>query len=280
MASPGPDRTVSRGGEAAAGPVLLACDLDGTLLDHEGAPVPGVGEAIAGLVGAGAVFVVVTGRPLQAARRATAALGVEPTIYACYHGALIADRTGTVLRQRPLPRRDAEEMVAEALSEGVGVTIWDVDEPREAGPGTGEASGSAAGTGASAPPSAAPPGDRVSRLVLHGEPAVIARLLSEMREEWAGRLQVKPIRPGFIGVFAPGVDKGEALSHVAARLDVPLERTVACGDGAADETLLAAAAVRIAVGRTPHVLERLPGVMVSDWERLPDVLRSSVLSLI
>ncbi len=262
--------------EPASGPVLLACDLDGTLLDHEAAPVPGVGETIAELVNAGVTFVVITGRPLQAARRATAALGVEPTLYACYHGALIADRRGEMLRHLPLPRREAEEMVAEALSRGVGVTVWDVDEPREAGQAPGRAA--LAGRHATAVSSDAP-GDRVSRLVLHGEPVVIARLLSQVREDWAGRLQVKPIRPGFIGVFALGVDKGEALRHVAARLDVPIERTVACGDGAADETLLAAAAVRIAVGETPHVLEHLPGVTLTDWARLPGVLRSSVLSL-
>jgi hydroxymethylpyrimidine pyrophosphatase-like HAD family hydrolase len=246
-----------------SGPVLLACDLDGTLLDHAAAPVPCAGEVVAELVRAGALFAVITGRPLQAARRATAALGVEPVLYACYHGALVAEREGDLVRHLPLPRREAGQIAAEALAEGVGVTVWDVDEPREL-----EVEGAAA------------PGDRVSRLVLHGEPVVMARLLGELTREWAGRLQVRPVRPGFIGVFAPEVDKGEALRFAAARLGVPIERTVACGDGAADETLLAAAAVRIAVGDPPHVLGHLPGVTVTDWAHLPGVLRSQVLPLL
>jgi hydroxymethylpyrimidine pyrophosphatase-like HAD family hydrolase len=251
-------------GAVTRGPVLLACDLDGTLLDHDAAPVPGAREALAELIAAGALFVVCTGRPLRAARRATDALGVRPVVFACYHGALVADAAGRILRHLPLPRPEAAAITTEALAGGVSVTVWDVDEPRELEPG---------GAGEE-------PGDAVSRLVLHGEPATIARLLAELRLEWAGRLRVEPIRPGFIGVFCPLVDKGDALRFVAARLGVPLERTVACGDGPADETLLAAAAVRVAVGEPPHVLGHLPHVVVTTWSRLPDTLRALVLPLL
>ena len=246
------------------GRVLLACDLDGTLLDHDAAPVPGAGAAIAELVAAGALFAVCTGRPLRAARRAAAALGVEAIIYACYHGALVAEASGRVLRHLPLPPREAGQIATRALAAGVAVTVWDVDEPRELEPDAGGDE----------------PGDAVSRLVLHGEAGPVARLLSDLRAEWAGRLRVEPIRPGFIGVFAPAVDKGDALRFVAARLGVPQERTVACGDGSADESLLAAAAVRIAVGEPPHVLGHLPGVVVASWARLPETLRTQVLPLL
>ena len=108
----------------------------------------------------------------------------------------------------------------------------------------------------------------------------MARLLGELRPRWAGRLRIQQIRPGFLGVFSPGVDKGEAMRLVAGRLGVPPDRTVACGDGTADETLLAAAAVRIAVGEAPHVLGHLPGVVVTDWARLPETLRAQVLPLL
>ena len=247
------------------GRVLVACDLDGTLLDHEAVPVPGAGEALAELVRAGALFTVVTGRPLQAARRATAALGVEPVVYACYHGALVTEADATVLRHLPVPPGPGHAVVARGLAEGVGVTVWDLDEPRELEPGSDLAD---------------EPGQAASRLVLHGDPVTVARLHGELREEWAGRLRVLPIRPGFIGVFAPHVDKGDALRFVAGHLDVAMRCTVACGDGAADETLLAAAAVRVAVGESPHALGHLPGVVVTGWARLPQTLRALVLPLL
>jgi len=257
VTTPAPART--------AGPVLLACDLDGTLLDHGSRPVPGAGEVLEELIRAGAVFVVVTGRPVQSARRATEALGVEPEIFACYHGALIAEADGTVLRHRPVPPRLGRAVIDRAHAAGVAVTVWDVDEPRELEPGADVAH---------------EPGSAASRLVLHGDPDTVAGLLTELREQWAGRLRVSPIRPGFIGVFAPDVDKGDALRFVAAHLGVPLARTVACGDGSADETLLAAAAMRVAVGEEPHELGRLEDVVVTGWERLPSTLRALVFPLL
>jgi Cof subfamily protein (haloacid dehalogenase superfamily) len=266
-------------GTPARDPALIACDLDGTLLDYEAAPVPGAGAALAELVAAGALFVVCTGRPLQAARRATATLGVEPVVFACYHGALIAEASGRILRHLPLPRPEARTIAAEALAAGVAVTVWDVDEPRELEPDSPAPAGLAAGlTGGRA--ADLEPGDHVSRLVIHGEPATVARLFAELRAEWAGRLRVEPIRPGFLGVFAPGVDKGDALRFVAGRLGVPPRRMVACGDGRADETMLAAAAVRVAVGESPHLLGHLQDVVVTSWAGLPDTLRAQVLPLL
>ncbi len=266
-------------GTSARDPVLVACDLDGTLLDYEAEPVPGAGAALAELVAAGALFAVCTGRPLRAVRRATAALGVEPVVYACYRGALVAEASGQILRHLPLPRPEARTLVAEALAAGVAVTVWDVDEPRELDPGCPAPAGLAVGlTGGVA--ADLEPGDHVSRLVIHGEPTMVAELFAELRSKWAGRLRIEPIRPGFLGAFAPGVDKGEALRFVASRLGVPLRRTVACGDGRADETLLAAAAVRIAVGESPHVLGHLQDVVVTSRAGLPDMLRDQVLPLL
>lgn len=264
-------------------PLLLACDLDGTLLDHASSPVPGVSEVLGELVAAGVLFVVCTGRPLHAARRATTSLGVEPLVYACFHGALITTASGQIIRHLPVPPAAARSVADEALVRGLGVTVWGVDEPRELGTNHSPAN-SASGAPAPSTVTDGPGGvggfDQVSRLVLYGDPAVAARLLVDLRTEWAGRLRVEPIRPGFVGVVAPDVDKGAALQLIARRLGVRPGRTIACGDGAGDETLLAAAAVRIAVGEPPHVLGHLPDVVVARWPELPAVLRARVLALL
>jgi hydroxymethylpyrimidine pyrophosphatase-like HAD family hydrolase len=177
----------------------------------------------------------------------------------------VAGSDGRILRRLPVPAGPGRAVVQRSLAQGVGVTVWDVDDPREL-QGEDDVGDE--------------PGTTASRLVLHGDSAVVTRLLGELREAWAGRLRVLPIRPGFIGVFAPQVDKGDALRFVAGRLGVTAGRTVACGDGAADETLLAAAALRVAVGEEPHVLGGIPDVIVADWAHLPGVLRARVLPLL
>ena len=188
------DASARRPGE----PLLLACDLDGTLLDYEAAPLPGAGEAVAELVAAGATFVVVTGRPLQSARRATSALGVEPVVFACYHGALIVEADGVLIRHLPVPRGPARAVAAEALAAGVGVTVWDVDEPRELDGGR-RRRGRAGGRGQPARPPRRPgrrraaarrPARRVGRTA--ADPADPARLPRRLR---AGRRQGRGAAP-------------------------------------------------------------------------------------
>ena len=250
----------SRGARA-----LVACDLDGTVLEDDGSPVPGVGEALAELNGSGAAFVVCTGRPWQSARRATEALGVDPAGFACYHGALVVAGSGEAIRHLPLPRDAARGVAGEAVRQGLGVTVYHYDEPRELGEGAGPVD---------------EPGDDVSRLVLHGEAATAARLFAGLRREWDGRLRIEQIRPGFIGVFHRDADKGDGLRLLARHLGVPPGRVAACGDSSQDESLLAAAAVRIAVGGRPHVLERLPGVVVTSRARLAETLLAQVRPLL
>ena len=190
---------------------------------------------------------------------------MEAAGFACYHGALVVAGSGVLIRHLPVPRDAARAVASEALRQGLGVTVYDYDEPRElvAGGGLGDE-----------------PGDDVSRLVLHGEAMATARLLAGLRGEWDGRLRIEQIRPGFVGVFHRGAHKGDALRLLAAYLGVPLGRVVACGDSSQDESLLAAAAVRIAVGGRPHVLDHLPGVVVTSRDRLAETLRARVLPLL
>ncbi len=244
---------------------LLACDLDGTLLEDEGAPVAGIAAALAELTSSGAAFVVCTGRPLQSARRATDALGVVAAGYACYHGALVVAGSGALIRHLPVPRDAARAVASEGLRHGLGVTVYDCDEPRELAAGGGPED---------------EPGDDVSRLVLHGEAKAAEGLLAGLQGEWDGRLRIERIRPGFIGAFHRNAHKGDALRLLAGYLGVPPGRVAACGDSAQDESLLAAASVRIAVGSSPHVLDHLPGVVVTSRARLAETLLARVLPLL
>jgi hydroxymethylpyrimidine pyrophosphatase-like HAD family hydrolase len=242
---------------------LLACDLDGTLLDAWGEPATGVGEVLPELAAGGVALVIVTGRPLQSARRATDLLGAAPLAYACYHGALVVDAaTGAWLRHLAVDLAATRAVAVEALRRGLGVTAWERDEPREL------VSGEVASLAC------------VTRLVLHGEPAAVDGLATDLAGEWAGRLRIEPIRPGYAGVFHPGADKGDALRLLVARLEPPRGAVIACGDSSADATLLAAADVRIVVGDAPGLLSGLPDVVRTSLPGLAATLRSVVAPLL
>jgi hypothetical protein len=219
---------------------LLACDLDGTLIAKDGSPAAGIVEALADLDARGARLVVCTGRPLHSAMKAATTLCADPLAYVCYQGALVVDATtGEWLRHLTIPVDAATGIVREAFGLGLSVTLYDRDERRESAP-------AACGAALDVP---ALPG--ITRLVLAGDPALVAESFPRLAATWHPGLRMDHAGDGIVDVLHGGADKGDALRLVAAHLGVPGERIVACGDSAADESLLRTAGVSIAVGDPP-----------------------------
>lgn len=71
-------------------PALIACDVDGTLLDENDTIPPRTRDAVRAAVAAGAQFVVATGRPPRWIRPIADALGFAP-ITVCANGAVLYD---------------------------------------------------------------------------------------------------------------------------------------------------------------------------------------------
>ena len=245
---------------------LLACDLDGTLLTAAGLPAPGIVEALAALDARGARLVVCTGRPLHGAMKATAVLHADPIAFVCYHGALVVDETtGEWLRRLTIPVAAATRIVREASGLGLSVTLYEGDERRELAP-------AACGAALDLPAAG------IARIVLTGTPALVAESFPGLAVTWVPGLRMDHAGDGIIDVLHGGADKGDALRLVATHLGVPGERIVACGDSAADESLLQAAVVRIAVGDAPASLRAAAQLVVSQ-DGLAETLRRAVESL-
>ena len=246
---------------------LLACDLDGTLIAKDGSPAAGIVEALAALDARGARLVVCTGRPLHSAMKAATTLCADPLAYVCYQGALVVDATtGEWLRHLTIPVDAATGIVRQAFGLGLSVTLYDRDERRELAP---------AACGAALDLPALP---AITRLVLAGDPVRVAAAYPGLAATWRPGLRLDHAGDGIVDVLHAGADKGDALRLVAAHLGVPGERIVACGDAAADESLLLAAAVRIAIGDAPPSLRAAAQLVVSQ-DSLAETLRRAAESL-
>ena len=246
---------------------LLACDLDGTLLSADGSPAPGIVETLADLGARGARLVVCTGRPLPGAVEAAATLRADPLAYACYHGALVVDATtGEWLRHLTIPVDAATGIVRGALGLGLTVTLYDGDERRELAP---------AAPGVALDLSAL---DAITRIAVTADPALVTASFAGLAATWGRGLRMGHAGDGVVDVLHAGADKGDALRLVAAHLGVPGERIVACGDAAADESLLRAAGISIAVGDAPASLRAASQLVVSQ-DGLAETLRRAAESL-
>ena len=94
-----------------------------------------------------------------------------------------------------------------------------------------------------------------TKLIIVDDPAVIDRLLPQMRDHFEGRLTVTKSNAEYLELLPLGADKGVALAFVAERYGVSASQTIAFGDSWNDLPMLEWAGLGIAVGNAkPEVL--------------------------
>ncbi|UNX55146.1 HAD hydrolase family protein [Georgenia sp. TF02-10] len=235
---------------AAGADLLVALDIDGTLLTHDGELRPAVAEAVADLRDTGTRVVLATGRSLQAVTPVAAALGLTHGWAVCSNGAVVirldpglaeGHEITDVVTFDPGPtlRLLREEVpsglfAVEDLGRGFKVTS-----PFPMGELTGEvevvdfeelAAAPATRVTLRAPElSSADFHDLVQRVGLHGVGYAVG---------WTAWLDISP----------EGVSKASALEMLRGRMDVRPAATVAVGDGSNDLEMLAWAAHGVAMG--------------------------------
>ncbi|MBF6301423.1 HAD family phosphatase [Nocardia amamiensis] len=262
---------------ASGGPQLIALDVDGTLLDT-GTPISArVLAAVRAAVAAGAHVVVTTGRTLLATRPVLVELGLRDGHALCSNGAVHIDvaKVEPVAVQAfdPAPAISALRALFPAMIfavEKVGMGTW------ATGGGPGEYS----------------LGEflLVDHHVLSSEPTprLNCWLPDGSLEEML--LALRSLRvPGASwvhGEFGPwltvareGVSKGWALERLRTALGIPLEATLAIGDGYNDREMLCWAGHAVAMGNAPaeirgladevtgHVLDDGVATILERWFR-------------
>ena len=257
-------------------PDLVACDLDGTLLDPDlifAADLPGALEALAD---AGISFIICTGRMFRSARGVAGALGLTQGLIVCYQGALVADlETGAQLLHRPIEGALAAEVAGRlrVLGRHLNAYIDDrlyVEQLDEWARRYAEHAevGIEVVDDLAAEVAARPP----TKFVVLSEPADVDGLLPRLQQEWRGRLMVVRSQASYIEIVAPGVSKSGALQWLCDRDGLHRERIVACGDAENDLDMLRWAGLGVAVA------EAAPGVrdaadLVVERAGLPGLFR-------
>ncbi|OBG28459.1 HAD family hydrolase [Mycobacterium alsense] len=111
-------------------PALIACDVDGTLLDESETISPRTRDAVRAAVAAGTQFVVATGRPPRWIRPVVDALGFAPATV-CANGAVLYDpATDRVLSARTLAVDTLAELaeLASRAIPGAGLAVERIGE--------------------------------------------------------------------------------------------------------------------------------------------------------
>jgi len=230
-------------------PLLIALDLDGTLLDDDHGIRARTRHAVGRCLAGGAFVVLCTGRPPRMTHAFAAHLGLDMAIV--YNGASrysAARRTSVHHHQLDPDRALAVVMRLRANAAGVGLgletargwfldaTLFEAARERLAAAGL---------------PDPDDVGD-VERFLEGGAIKVFARHAEHDVEALARHVRDLDVYatwsgPGLLEVMHPAVNKREALERLAAELDIPRTRVAAFGDNHNDVQMLAWAGHGVAV---------------------------------
>jgi Cof subfamily protein (haloacid dehalogenase superfamily) len=265
-------------------PLLLAIDLDGTLVE----PLRPVSSAVVATVrralSQGVRATIVTGRMYVGAQPFVRLLNLEGPIV-CYQGAVIADAvSGRFEREVPLANAVALRIYAAAKAHGLHVQFYRddrfyVEERNRYAELYGRISGAEPVVVASLPDAFA--GADCTKVNIVTDPARTPECEVLMKEVCGDEAYVTRSNPEFVEMLSPLVDKGEALRAVAARLDVPMSRVLAIGDSYNDLPLLRAAGFGVAMDSAPHELKAAADAIVADVQHdgVAEAIERFVLAL-
>jgi HAD superfamily hydrolase (TIGR01484 family) len=247
---------------------LIATDLDGTLLRPGEIVSERNRRALQRAQEAGAIVVLVTGRPPRSMRPIAQNAGADG-LSVCSNGAIIYDLTDdAIVEHWPLEPAVVAQLITQL---------------REAAPGVVFALEYGLRSGRE--PGYPPPPKPIQRqevviddiFALAREPAV--KLIAHHREipaeallEIARRVAGETALPtysgiGFIEISAPGIHKAWALAELSARLGIRAEEVVAFGDMPNDLEMLAWAGRGVAVANAhPAVLAQADEITASNLE--------------
>jgi Cof subfamily protein (haloacid dehalogenase superfamily) len=247
-------------------PRLVATDLDGTIVRSDGSISDRTRETLARVEQAGAVLVLVTGRPPRWMPPVVEALG-HRGLAVCANGAVVYDlHTGTVVRHSPMSPEDAADVI-EALRRDVPGISFAVERHDT---GFAHESSYVPRWDSSDPKSVAP----VEELVAEGIVKLLARhegmnadeLLATAHRSVAGRgTLTHSSSDGLLEISATGVSKATGLAELAAEHGVTAADVVAFGDMPNDLPMLAWAGRGLAVANAhPEVLAAADQVIGSN----------------
>lgn len=248
--------------------VLLACDMDGTLLDHNRRISPRNEQALRRFTEKGGLFSLATGRAPKAILAYLPQLPINAP-YSLLNGSLVMDEQHKVLQCAGMPT-ETKELIAATLRNfphiGCEVFVDDRILIRQMGEVTAEhlrildldyelVTQEALGDTAD-----------WCKINLTGEPAVIQQLRAFL-QPYADRFCISSSMPSFCEITARDVHKGTALQTIAARCGVKEKNVYAVGDSYNDEMMLRTAHIGFVPENAEADIVSVADVVVGDNDR-------------
>lgn len=242
---------------------LVACDLDGTLLNGDKRIAPLALDAVKGLKSRGVPFVIASARPPRSVKHLHEQMQLD-TLQVNYNGALIWDEVNRrAVNHCPMPGPLALEIImfARAIDSHILVTCeildrWHTDRVDQT---YTTATGELFGPDEIAPVEVFCCGE-VTKLLLLGPGHVMQSIRPRVVERFGAEVNIVCTEPELLQISDRSVSKAAALRRLVEVYGVGLEHVLAIGDGENDIEMLTECGVGVAVANAAPALKR-----VANW---------------
>lgn len=232
---------------------LIALDLDGTLTNDKKEVTPYTREILHKAAAQGASIALVSGRPTLGINHVAKALSLEDIggYILAYNGGHILDcRTGEDIYKAQFPREYIKEAVAIAREYNVAIVSYDDEGIVTEGPMDKYVEHESYNNGIPAKKV----DDLVSyldypivKMVMCGDPELIAKLEPMMAERFKGRLDIYRAESIYLEVMPLGIKKSAGLQMLMDILHIDRTELIACGDANNDLPMMELAGLSVAV---------------------------------
>jgi Cof subfamily protein (haloacid dehalogenase superfamily) len=232
---------------------LAALDIDGTILHEDGFMSDAVRRAVLDADARGHEVMLATGRSADSTTPVLAELGVTPRYLVCSNGAVTLERDPEAeggYRRARIETFDPSEVLTTIAAELTDAR-YAVEDAEGRFRYTERFPEGAVGPGSEEVPFEELLAVRATRVVVISPNHATEEFLGVVDRMGLQQVSYAIGWTAWLDIAPDGVNKATAMEWVRERLGVPLERTVAIGDGRNDVEMLAWAGRGVAMGQAP-----------------------------
>lgn len=232
---------------------LIVLDIDGTLTNSKKEITPATKEALIKIQEQGVYVAIASGRPTPGTRKVAEELELSRFgnfVLSFNGGRVINCKTKEVVLDKTISAEMAGVLCEEAIKHGVGILTYD-NEYALAGTEVDEYMELEARINSIEMKQVGNFKDYVdfpvNKCLMTGKPERMAELEKELKEKYAGKLNIFRSEPFFLELMPKGIDKAAVLKNFLPFLGITRDEVICCGDGYNDKTMIEFAGLGVAM---------------------------------
>ena len=232
---------------------LIVLDIDGTLTNSKKEITPATKEALIRIQEQGVYVAIASGRPTPGTRKVAEELELERFgnyVLSFNGGRVLNYKTKEVALDKTISAEMAGILCEEAIQHGVGILTYD-NEFALAGTEVDKYMELEARINSIEMKQVGHFKDSVdfpvNKCLMTGEPEHLVELEKELKEKYAGKLNIFRSEPFFLELMPKGIDKASVLKNFLPFLGITRDEVICCGDGYNDKTMIEFAGLGVAM---------------------------------